>query len=765
LLLAVLLVPAVAADWTATGTVLYRDREFDPTGFTGIEPLPPVRYADVEVLDANGGATLGQGATDAGGGFSIAIVDTEIRDVYVRVLARSDQTTDLDLRVRDVSGNVYAIAGPTAFGHAPDVDQHLGLMIAEPTQGGEAFNLFDVGVLGMDYIVFLEGSRPTQSLAVKWQVDGGYNGASATPTLITLRDTGGYDDSVLLHEFGHWAVFEYSVWDSPGGYHALANCDQNPRLAWDEGHASYFGSAVRRHFGLPNAHIYVRTTGESGPGHVALYFEMEDEIAFECSGDTSEVSVYTALWDITDGPDDNDSTVGTDDVPGDTLDLPDIEVWEVVRDGLPTSSDITTEDFWDKWFETPISNGFHPEMESIFFGEVEIEFREDAHEPNDLLEDSAPVPVDGAPVHATFFQDPDGDGSGADVDDEDWFSFQAYQDASYRIETLNLLDAADTFLRLHNSGGSQLASNDDRETGDPSSLIDWTAPSDGVYHVRVHAYHNQPDTHYGSYDISIAAPPDSDGDGVPDPSDVCVDIPDPGQEDADADGAGDACDPCPGDPDDDLDADGLCGDLDNCPDDANPGQEDLDLDGLGDVCDTDVDGDGVDDGIDNCLTVPNDLQTNDDADTLGNACDNCPVNDNLDQLDADDDGVGDVCDDDRDGDGHDNGADCAPDLRVTFDLPGELVGLRFGATTTTLLWNGSENAHVFNLQRGTVPAGQASPTLTPAGNRAWSKGRSKTTTRPSSVSSSITWSREPTAAVPEPWGTRPPGKGPMTWLA
>jgi len=402
LLLAVLLAPAVLADWTATGTVFYRDREFDPTGFTGVEPLLPVRYADVEVVDANSGSTLGQGATDAGGGFSIQVTDTETRDVYVRVLARSDFTADLTLQVRDLSSNVYAIAGPTTFGHDPDVDQHLGVMIADPTQGGEAFNLFDASILGMDYIVFLEGSRPSQSLIVRWQVDGGIGGASASPTTITLRDTGGYDDSVLLHEFGHWAVFEYSVWDSPGGYHALADCDQNPRLAWDEGHASYFGSAVRRHFGHPNAHMYVRTTGEQGPGHIALYFEMEDEVAFECSGYASEVAVYTALWDITDGPEDNDSTIGTDDVPADNLDLDDIEVWEVVRDAFPLSSDITTEDFWDHWFETPIANGFHAEMDSIFYGEVEIEFREDAFEPNDIREESAPIPTDGPLVHGTF---------------------------------------------------------------------------------------------------------------------------------------------------------------------------------------------------------------------------------------------------------------------------------------------------------------------------------------------------------------------------
>ncbi len=57
---------------------------------------------------------------------------------------------------------------------------------------------------------------------------------------------------------------------------------------------------------------------------------------------------------------------------------------------------------------------------------------------------------------------------------------------------------------------------------------------------------------------------DSDGDGVQDAVDNCLDVPNTDQSDSDADGRGDACD--------------------NCPSNYNPDQTDTDGDGIGDAC-------------------------------------------------------------------------------------------------------------------------------------------------------------------------------------
>jgi hypothetical protein len=114
----------------------------------------------------------------------------------------------------------------------------------------------------------------------------------------------------------------------------------------------------------------------------------------------------------------------------------------------------------------------------------------------------------------------------------------------------------------------------------------WVAPHDdqkstGPYG---HLYYGNLPVSGFSVQVEVVAA-DSDGDGVDDGSDNCMDDPNPGQEDGDGDGAGDVCDVCPGFDDDvDPDGDGVPTGCDNCPDIANVDQSDGDGDGVGDAC-------------------------------------------------------------------------------------------------------------------------------------------------------------------------------------
>ena len=81
-----------------------------------------------------------------------------------------------------------------------------------------------------------------------------------------------------------------------------------------------------------------------------------------------------------------------------------------------------------------------------------------------------------------------------------------------------------------------------------------------------------------------ACDPDDDNDGVPDTTDNCHYVPNPGQKDTDGDFFGDACD--------------------TCPTVASNINTDTDKDGLGNPCDSDDDNDGIPDSEDLCPTTP-----------------------------------------------------------------------------------------------------------------------------------------------------------------
>jgi phage tail sheath protein FI len=144
---------------------------------------------------------------------------------------------------------------------------------------------------------------------------------------------------------------------------------------------------------------------------------------------------------------------------------------------------------------------------------------------------------------------------------------------------------------------------------------------------------------------------DNDIDGVIDACDNCPDNCNPLQVDADSDGIGDVCDPSPGcggcgttdceqECTIDLDGDDIPDDIDNCFDVCNTQQLDADGDGIGDVCDSSPDCGGC--GTPDCEQACN---VDSDIDGITDSADNCPINCNSGQLDADGDDIGDVCDD------------------------------------------------------------------------------------------------------------------------
>lgn len=93
---------------------------------------------------------------------------------------------------------------------------------------------------------------------------------------VSSVDTDHFDDSVILHEYGHFLEDVYSRSQSPGGSHD-GNFVIDPRLAWSEGWATFFQAAVMTYSagytnGIPSApedlhtREYVDTRGYGNSG-------------------------------------------------------------------------------------------------------------------------------------------------------------------------------------------------------------------------------------------------------------------------------------------------------------------------------------------------------------------------------------------------------------------------------------------------------------------------------------------------------------------
>ena len=117
----------------------------------------------------------------------------------------------------------------------------------------------------------------------------------------------------------------------------------------------------------------------------------------------------------------------------------------------------------------------------------------------------------------------------------------------------------------------------------------------------------------------------------------------------------------------DGDEDGVTNDLDNCQDVANADQADLDQDGKGDVCDADIDGDGVSNEDD---VFPNDPTETEDSDNDGVGDARDAFDDDPNEFeDTDGDGVGDKTDafPDDPAETQDSDDDGVGDVRDAFD--------------------------------------------------------------------------------------------------
>jgi hypothetical protein len=245
--LGLLAVPA-HANYQVRGRFLYRDRLFNLNGFTGATVDRPIRYADVELIDA-ASSVLGRAITDTNGSFTMNVIDSQTRDLRVRAL--TDSTPSFRAQVRqppNYGGALYAVTSQIFAGHNPaqDIDFTANPVVATSGAGGEVFNIWDQAADAFDFIASLQGSRPARLLTLYWaagnDVGTYYQHSTGSIYLYGLSsDSDAWDDTVILHEIGHYTEFNLADSDNPGGPHGPTGT-YPLTLTWSEGQSTFFAN-------------------------------------------------------------------------------------------------------------------------------------------------------------------------------------------------------------------------------------------------------------------------------------------------------------------------------------------------------------------------------------------------------------------------------------------------------------------------------------------------------------------------------------------
>ena len=252
---------------TVTGSAQFYYRALNTTtGLTGSPVVEVIKFAEVRAVNSSG-ATVQCGTTAIDGSINLnlpRIAGTYTISVYSRSLNNSVNVSVLE----DPASNApYSISGTVTI-TSDSVTASLGTLYAyartaesEKIEGG-AFNIHyniwnanqylransgNASFVAPKVTVYWKAGlnpysyfgSPTslisfyQSGQRKLYILGGYNGNVKTV------DTDHFDNSIILHEYGHFLEDVYAISESPGGSHSGA-ATIDPRLAWSEGWANFF---------------------------------------------------------------------------------------------------------------------------------------------------------------------------------------------------------------------------------------------------------------------------------------------------------------------------------------------------------------------------------------------------------------------------------------------------------------------------------------------------------------------------------------------
>lgn len=490
---------AARADLTVAGTFRYVDRTFTFTGgFTGAEPTLPIRLATVQVIDDATSAVLATGATDENGAIALAVAGSGTKNLVVRCFSRSNQFGAQALRVTSAGNVEYSVSSATFAGWDLAADLDVGTVTAQKVLfggfQGSPFNMLDQMVAGLQYAKSLGAANAPSSLRMIWP---GGSGSFASGSTATMADDDGFDDVVQLHEFGHVMHNVYSDSDNPGGSHGFGESDQDPRLSFGEGYASFFAGAVQKFRGVANPGFYMDCsgTGATGAGSIQLRMRFEDgfPLTNTTGGEADEGAVFAALWDVVDTTATNDGIAGDDDaldgIPFANGASGDQVAWNVLVGPVDAAPNATIRDFWNGFF-LPADAGNGSELKAAFEA-WKMRFAADSTEPNDAPAAASPLTPAAAWSAIRTLYAPAAGQLGPGDGDADFYSFVLTAGTAFDVETRypnGVADAqtyADPRVTLLRPNGSTFLTQDGGGTGRNALIAGAIADATGTWIARV----------------------------------------------------------------------------------------------------------------------------------------------------------------------------------------------------------------------------------------------------------------------------------------
>lgn len=273
------------------------------TGKIGLQTDPqhilaiPGSQIPVEVVASASGNVLGSSVTDDAGAFTITVNIGNATQVFVRALAEANNAAIVNAG----TSNEYAVRGDD-FALPPAGVVQRSLTATESNRGSGPFNILNEIKKANKLILGVDSGVLFPQITVNWSTtysDGTYFSAEKDAAFINgdrTIDSDEFDDTVIVHEYGHFIAAKFSRDDSPGGPHYLG-AKMDVRLAWSEGWANFFGCVCN------STSQYIDTNSAGG-----FSFDVSND-AVDQPGVWNELSVASTLWDIFDSKPANAPTV------------------------------------------------------------------------------------------------------------------------------------------------------------------------------------------------------------------------------------------------------------------------------------------------------------------------------------------------------------------------------------------------------------------------------------------------------------------------